>query len=208
MSSPFLPKKSLVLGPYSVHALLHKDKTELRRPIRNLSPKLLVVKSLPADKLKRIIRNCPYGREDGRLYVREDWQSVPAPNEAATQGTYLYRADTILDKQVSSDWLSALEMPPQAARLRLQLTAVRVERLHQMSDANAIAEGVGSGFTLGPGWPDYRSLSKGEGLLCDQPNPLASYATLWESLYGPDAWTSNPWVYALAFEVLPARAGK
>ena len=208
MPASFLPKKSLVLGPYSVHALLHQDKTELRRPVKDLSPALEGVQALPADKLKRLLWRCPYGQENGRLYVREDWKPAPEPDGDNPTSPYRYRADTILDQPGPTDWLSAREMPRQAVRLRLQLTGVRVERLHQMSAVDAIAEGIGSGFTLGPGWPDYQSLTNGEALRCDQPTPLASYATLWESLYGPNAWITNPWVYALTFKVLPAKTTK
>jgi hypothetical protein len=75
-------------------------------------------------------------------------------------------------------------MPRWASRITLAITAVRVERLHDISAADAVAEGV-----IGPahGWdgnPTY---------------PRARFCTLWKQINGEASWGSNPWVWVIEF---------
>ncbi len=82
----------------------------------------------------------------------------------------------------------SIHMPRSASRITLVVTDVRVQRLHDISEADAIAEGVG----------DY------EGECCLREQRLArhqlQFAALWDLLYGAGAWDLNPWVAAITFE--------
>jgi len=90
-------------------------------------------------------------------------------------------------------WHSPIHMPRWASRLTLIVTDVRVQRLQDISEADAVAEGVNSDTD---GWFDYLMPAT---QCCASPQD--SYATLWNSLHGPDAWAANPWVVALSFTV-------
>lgn len=91
-------------------------------------------------------------------------------------------------------------LPREHSRLTLILTAAKIERLQDISEADAIAEGLirlparRDGF--GGDW-HYRA----EGLIYIGPSPVKAYADLWQHLHGADAWDANPEVVALTFTV-------
>ncbi len=93
----------------------------------------------------------------------------------------LYRAD---DGGYDLRWRSPIHMPRWASRLTLLVTDVRVQRLQDISEADALAEGV-----------EHHAGSDG---------PCAEFEALWNSINGPDAWAENPWVAAITFEVVHA----
>lgn len=81
-------------------------------------------------------------------------------------------------------------MPRWASRITLEITDVRVERLQDISAADAQAEGIvpdGDG-----GW----HLADTRHYMGD---PISSYASLWEYINGPDSWDLNPWVWVIEF---------
>jgi hypothetical protein len=132
---------------------------------------------------------CPYGQPGDRLWVRETWRPVHGgyPDQGAR-----YRADFDRDQTV---WRPSIHMPRWASRILLDVTAVRVERLQDISEADAQAEGVI------PKWEPGCS-----GRLMDafggfSFRPAASaYAELWEQINGPGAWDANPWVWVVEFK--------
>ena len=83
-------------------------------------------------------------------------------------------------------------MPREFSRLTLTVTDVRVQRVQDISNENAIAEGIephGHAFT-------------GYGKQADVwMAPYDSFASLWNSIHGPGAWDANPWVAAITFTV-------
>ena len=93
---------------------------------------------------------------------------------------------------ICSGWKSPIHMPRWASRLTLVVTDVRIHRLREISNEDAIAEGIephGHAFT-------------GYGKQSDiWMTPYDSFASLWNSLHGPDAWTANPWVCALTLAI-------
>jgi len=97
----------------------------------------------------------------------------------------------------------SIHMPRWASRITLRVTDVKVERLQDISEGDAQAEGIYwseefEGWTSGRG-PDET---------CDFHGQWAtkSFMKLWCSLHGDGAWDSNPWVVAVSFERIPARA--
>lgn len=85
-------------------------------------------------------------------------------------------------------------MPRKYSRTRLLVTAVRVERLHAITEVDARAEGIVDGGCLTCGMP--------EPCECARPEPSArdAFAALWNSLHGPDAWDADPWVAVINFQ--------
>lgn len=95
-------------------------------------------------------------------------------------------------------WKPSIHMPRWASRLTLEITAVRVERLQDISEEDAEAEGILDGGCLSCGRSSYV-----EPCSCSLPSPSFrdGYAHLWHSLNGSDSWSANPWVRALTFKV-------
>ncbi|MGE8367044.1 hypothetical protein [Cupriavidus sp.] len=84
-----------------------------------------------------------------------------------------------------------IHMPRWASRIQLEVTGVRVERLNDCSEADAIAEGIAPELD---GWTDYSNPSC---QMCT--NPIDSYRSLWDSINGAGAWETNPWVWVVEF---------
>lgn len=129
-----------------------------------------------------------------RLWVREAVTWVSAWG-------WRYRADNddLTEKREAGEvyrFKPSIHMPRSASRLTLTVTDVRVQRLQEISEDDAQAEGVeGDGYG---GWLCYASQPKHETHWAD---PRESYRTLWNSLHGPGAWAANPWVAAYTFTV-------
>jgi hypothetical protein len=93
--------------------------------------------------------------------------------------------------------LPAMFMPRAYSRITLKVTGVKVERLQDISEADAIAEGVAS--SAGRDGRDGP-----EGLI--GPGARAAFSGLWVRINGPGSWEANPWVVAISFERIPTEA--
>jgi hypothetical protein len=146
-----------------------------------------------------------FGVPGDRLWVRESFTVVPAtacrmsegvqqtvnPTEPDMAAIYAAGWDRSIPK-----WKPSIHMPRWASRLTLQITDVRVERLQDISEADAIAEGLiwrpaldAWCATESPNWPCFSS-------------PVRSYAGLWNHINGSGAWDRNPWIWAVSLEVV------
>lgn len=134
----------------------------------------------------------PYATGD-RLYVREAvcWVSRLG---------WRYRADDddLSDKREAGEvgrWHPSIHMPRLASRITLTVTDVRVQRLQEISEADAVAEGCeATGWRPTYGNPDNAGF--------EESIPAKdAFADLWSSLHGPGAWEANPWVAAYSFTV-------
>jgi hypothetical protein len=123
---------------------------------------------------------CPYGVPGDRLWVRETW--------AACGSDVRFRADQRHPDDYPGanfqPWRSPIHMPRWASRITLEVTGVRVERLQDISEADAMAEGAAP--VLVP--PDGGSAPHVEG-----------FRELWESINGAGGWDANPWVWVVEF---------
>lgn len=130
-----------------------------------------------------------------RLWVKETFQLCewfqdhwePAKLRTCCQSIHkFYAADGVLPDQSELRWRPSIFMPRWASRITLEIISIRVERLHDISEEDARAEGVA--FV-----PCYVSSS----------SPLKqSYRDLWESIHGKGSWSLNPWVWVLSFKTL------
>lgn len=149
---------------------------------------------------RELIR-CPYGEPGDLLWVRETWARVPAaafrcsreddgsmvPHRVSPDGRWwaLYRAGWTRVKPADC-WRPSIHMPRWASRLTLRVTEVRVERLQDISEDDAEAEGVDPyEYPSGPLAPSHRG----------------AFFELWDKLNAQRApWRSNPWVWVVSFE--------
>lgn len=138
---------------------------------------------------------CPYGAPGDRLWVKESIRRVAEPvgEERWCESEYIAdgsptEADVWLWKNRA---LPSIHMPRGLSRIALEVTAVRVERLQDISEEDAKAEGIER--SSGGPWRAYDA----EGGYCY--SAVDSYRSLWESINGPDSWAANPWVWVVEF---------
>ncbi|MER3009167.1 hypothetical protein ABTW51_09225 [Serratia nematodiphila] len=82
------------------------------------------------------------------------------------------------------NWRPSIHMPRWASRITLEITAVRVERLNDISEEDAKAEGVA---------PSQHIITPTEALY------RVGFLKLWQSIYGEESWRANPWVWVIEF---------
>lgn len=158
--------------------------------------------------------DCPYGRPGDRLWLRETWMADPPitddwpstsfagcrprdhsliPERYRKPQHCIYRATW--DGTPLTGWTPAIHMYRWASRIDLEVLDVRVERLQDISQADARAEGAP------PSHPSIDPISREFGYA---DFPRSWYAQLWEQINGPGSWKSNPHVWVVSF----ARLGR
>ena len=151
-----------------------------------------------------IIGMCPYGQPGDRLWVRESFcEAFSNYEEGGEQTTVYYRADgqevvvddgdgyaeTNKDGTLKSPWKPSIHMPRWASRITLEITDIRVERLQDISEEDAQAEGAP--LELGV-------LERT--ILGAKARYRSGFVRLWESINGPGSWDANPWVWCVSFK--------
>lgn len=149
---------------------------------------------------------CPYGAPGDTLWVREGFAVQPElwADNRGPQPIH-YTADQVIgfagkpDTRQIEDYRSkpSIHMPRWASRITLRITDVRVERLQDISEDDAGAEGM----------PDYSTLSEASGEnLAEAQTRLRwrqrQFANLYNRINGSGTWEANPWVWALSFEMV------
>lgn len=160
---------------------------------------------------------CPYGVVGDRLWVREAWQEkawsltdlnhagcLDAPKNPSE--TYLGEALYVIHKygynQSIGDvgpWKPSIHMPRWACRTVLEIAEIRVERLQEISEDDAKAEGV---TRIDQGREYYFSAMRSEPDHRNWVDPTDAYKELWESINGVGSWSQNPWVWVITFRNL------
>ncbi|QUN29515.1 hypothetical protein KB879_06085 [Cupriavidus sp. KK10] len=149
----------------------------------------------------------PYGQPGDRLWVRETWQHSNHPlGPYDSDCLAFYRADYLDDPlgpdlEHSADgirrqWRPSIHMPRSACRLVLEITGVRVERLHDISEADAKAEGI-TPREVRQMW--LFGASAEECAATYRRAAVEPFHELWEQINGADAWNANPWVWVVEF---------
>ncbi len=129
---------------------------------------------------------CPHGKVGDRIWVRETF------SEISCRLTYRADSDDGAHRMVKR-WTPSIHMPRAASRILLEITNVRMERLNDISEADARAEGCSAS-----GWmPSYSNPDNAGG--GESVSAADAFAALWESVYGAGSWAANPWVWAISF---------
>lgn len=130
-------------------------------------------------------RRSPYQPED-ILYVRETWhrytKRVGKGEGCHLEEHYGYKASIANSEDAEEPWKPSIHMPKKAARIWLNVTNVRVERLQDMTDDDAEAEGCFDYTSTALGFPDIWD------------------STIKKSNLDSYGWDANPWVWVIEFE--------
>jgi hypothetical protein len=151
-----------------------------------------------------MIKNCPLGQVGDQLWVRETWRGIVqinGPHEQYQTGVARYvpdqekciRVEYLASHSKDSEpWRPNIHMPRWASRIQLEITGVRVERLQDISEKDATAEG----------WERRPEVSDDPEVHGDAARDW--FSDLWESINGANSWDANPYVWALDFKRVAA----
>lgn len=199
----------LFSGPM-VRAILEGRKSQTRRIVKPQPERLQVYDATVRDGVCQFYGvgrssqfadsldvQCPCGVPGDRLWVRETWQHTVATDsdccvcyaadlssrhslaDQCGQGDFVAVGEQCEPLHVGK-WRPSIHMPRWASRITLEVVGVRVERLQDISEADAVSEGVDFISVGGVGAKDV-------------------FESLWESINGEGSWHANPWVWAIEF---------
>lgn len=192
----------ILFSPPMVQAILEGRKTQTRRVVKVMSPRFEQVLIRPGEQYpysfrdqrtalwnefktmdELVARFCPYGKPGDCLWVRETWAALARFDGIAPRRIPIHRVCYKLEDKntLFGKWRPSIFMPRWASRITLEITDVRVERVQDISDADALAEGVPND---GKGLPALRFLQE-----------------LWNPIYHPKPG-DNPWVWVIQYKRL------
>ena len=195
-----MKSRPILFSAPMVRAILSSTKTQTRRvsglEVLNAEPQrfeFIGVTSGPGEPhyafrdkrsgAQTLVR-CRSGQPGDQLWVRETW--AEGIHQMADVDHWAYAADHFgVQQRLGERWKPSIHMPRAASRITLEITEFRVERLGDISEADAWAEGIDQAEVLSMG--------------CTYGASVAAYSALWERINGPGSWDLNPWVWALDF---------
>jgi hypothetical protein len=209
-----MKERPILFNAPMVRAILEGKKTQTRRISKYMNmyppadcPELsLMSKSKHGEKVltatyiasngKFSAEFCPFGQIGDQLWVREThfinhFKGTQTPVAERPDTEILYRATVMSYVKNMEDseglvWKPSIHMPRWASRIQLEITRVRVERLKDINEADAIAEGCAGGHGA---IPDYGYNA----------SPDEHFMHVWASAYGEESWHANPWVWVIEF---------
>jgi len=204
-SLPAGRERPILFSAPMVLAILEDRKTQTRRIVRPEHAKLE-----PKERLTK----CPYGRPGDRLWVRETFatllisrkEAVVAYRASCPKDTFDYvGADGSISRIRVEQWRPSIFMVRALSRISLEVTDVRTERLHELTEVDALAEGIKpiTGPTyFAPGQPTVYEI---EGQQFE--TARRAFAFAWDGINGSRAdWEKDPLVWVVSFRRLPEEA--
>ena len=203
-----MKERPIIFSGPMVRAILDGRKTQTRRVIKNPP---IGIGETPVDATDLVARiACPYGQPGDRLWVRETFYSdnfdypksrdVSAIEYRASHECRNWEAGCpCQDENGRSCWRPSIHMPRWASRITLEVTGVRVERVRDIAEAGARAEGVEPEQV-----PAFINGEPGMALLLD---PTVCFAYLWDSINAKRGhpWSANDWVWVVEFKLDPSK---
>jgi hypothetical protein len=180
-----------------VLAILEGTKTQTRRIVKDK-----MLQDAPADVDFEFIRLTVIQKYEvgDILWVRETFETVPV------QKATVYGTDSVIEHVVKykadgseclNKWKPSIFMPKPACRIFLKIKSIRLERLQEISESDAKAEGVAQKFSIlfnECRYKDYANVKD------DWRSAVGSFQSLWASINGIDAWDEDPFVWVYEFE--------
>ena len=202
-----MKERPILFNAPMVRALLAGTKTQTRRIVKARDLEWMDVHQglREPDNAER----CPCGQPGDCIWVRESWSPDPPDVDGwgytAWAGCREGQIAGVPERfrhprfcNYAADWLHgpirwtpSIHMPRWASRITLEVTGVRVERLQDISEADAQAEG----------WTRRPEVSTDPQVHKEAARDW--FMDLWESINGPGSWDENPWVWVIEFRRLP-----
>jgi hypothetical protein len=203
-----MKERGIIMTGESVLGILAGRKTQTRRVVQDQA---LIISG-------GTVRGSRFGDVGDRLYVREAFaenyfgDAQPGTLKHGYKANYDEARSRIADVVPEPRWTSPLFMPRALSRVTIEIVAVRIERLRDITEADAIAEGVRKQadaiaegvwkHSLGQWWCGAPHKIKGTPMAL--PTAIEAYASLWDHMNGKrdggiHAWAKSPWVWVLTF---------
>ena len=198
-------ERPILFGAPMVRAILAGTKTQTRRIMKPRRDRYvgceLALNELAGEVNAGDYTNAPMAPGD-RLWVREAHYIIGEYREVFFRATQ----DSNKSPPLSwpGPWRPSIHMPRWASRITLEVTGVRCERLRDISEADAQAEGVERTVT-GDGWRRYADPSREAVGLPPFADARSSFRSLWEHINGTGSWDANPWIWVVSFRRLDAK---
>lgn len=215
-----MTERPIIIHGDMVRAILRGEKTQTRRPVKpqpatgciysingahnaalHLTDAGCQVRYIPpTGRSKDHLLLCPFGHPGDRLWVRETFREY-YPKEGWPAPKALYKADGIArleDTETGKtiSWRPSIHMPRWASRITLEITDINAERVQDITEDDARAEGVNPEFRTvvarSDGGPDYHIPCSYRG----------GFANTWDAIYAKLSglsWDEDPWVWAITF---------
>lgn len=203
-----MKERPILFSTEMVRAILDNRKTQTRRVVKftpDLGEQDAWCHKIGTESFNKIVgdyrRYCPYGQPGDVLWVRETFYKAPCEScdygddwEPCTcTDLPYYRASWNPKLPVYFKWKPSIFMPKWACRIKILITDVSVERLHDISGVDSMAEGVEDCDIKGHDDCFYGASLQGY---------KCSFEQLWNSINGKTySWESNPYVWVVKFEV-------
>jgi hypothetical protein len=197
--------RPILFSAEMVRAILDGRKTQTRRAIKPV-PTFNGVGAIfdEGDRQEDFVEpywvfpeTCKYGKPGDLLWVREAWTQYPIELNPEPCDAW-YKA-TSNGPPPPFKWRPSIHMPRWASRITLEVKGVRVERLQDITEDDAKAEGAKAGD-----WPERPECDCNEDdcAACSHYPALhkPAFRHIWNKINGPGAWDENPWVWVISFE--------
>lgn len=191
-----MKERPIICSTPTVRAILKGDKTQMRMVVKGTpnfvhwNPIVLNEQGGWVDEHGSPIKP-QYGNPGDRLWVRETFYRFG--------DMIFYKASIPQDQKVECKWKPSVHMPRVASRILLEITDVRVERLQEISEEDAKAEGASRCYEAIEGnflEPD----KKTDLILGPTGSHYTGFKSAWYSIHSQESWDANPWVWAVDFK--------
>jgi len=216
--------RPIIFSTPMVQAILNGNKTMTRRIVKPQPAMDTEISYMPNEPIpwqgewnpwkwdteegESVSKRCPYGNIGDRLWVRETVFPVVIEDydgHGNEKHTFWYKADNIdedlKNNYEDSRWIPSIYMPKVACRIFLEITKIKVQRVQDISEEDAIHEGVecmNGVFNGKPGFWYRNYHSKNEPPVRIS-TAIGSFQSLWEMINGEESWNTNPFVWAIEY---------
>jgi len=191
-------ERSILFSTPMVQAIYAGHKTMTRRIIKDKTALSWLDPDCGFDPAFVALREnhlCKFGFIGDRLWVRETFAFHGRPDISGVK--YIYKADKSTSISTIIPWKPSIHMPREASRITLEIINIRVERLHDISEEDAKAEGVEKTEF---GYKNYDNSYPVSDFIGGETDALRSFQSLWRTIYGKESWENNPWVWVIEFK--------
>ncbi len=188
-----ITERPILFSTEMVKANLEDRKNQTRRIVKDEFLREWLA-AFPLSK-NLLNKHCPYGKPGDLLWVKETWQK--RSERALSMGFEKYFFKAGWKGCTDSGWKPSIHLPKSGSRIWAMVEDIRVERVKDISEEDAIAEGIepfaNSAQRAWKGYtPEYIMTT----------SPRLSFYTLWASINGQASWNANPWVWVIKYRIL------